>query len=110
MATKKRWYIEATAHTNEIIAAELPAENMHKSVVCQDGLNRDFWECDWRFISRLMQNKAEGQFAFKVFYREGAYGPVKLWPFPKKRKMTLATALKKGVVQRVRKPALTGAV
>jgi|SRR3989344_4867925 len=100
MAAKKTWYVEAVGHTNEVIATELPAENAHKQVLCQDGIKRDFWECDYRFITKLLKSEATGQLRFKVFYRERPHAPVKLWPFLKRQKMTLAIALKRGVVKR----------
>ncbi|MEK7114271.1 MAG: hypothetical protein AAB850_01840 [Patescibacteria group bacterium] len=100
MPAKKTWYVEAVGHTNEAIAAELPTENAHKGVLCQDGVKRDFWECDYRFITKLLQSEAAEHLQFKVFYREGRYGPVKPWPFLRKRRMTLAEALRKEVVKR----------
>lgn len=98
--SNKTWYVEATAHTNEVIATELPSENMYKGVLCQDGKKRDFWECDYRFVTKLVKNKAAGNLVFKVFYREGKYGPVKLWPFLYKKRQTLTQALKSGVVKK----------
>lgn len=100
MASAKKWYVEATGHTNEVIASELSAENAHKSVLCQDGEKRDLWECTYRFVSQLLKNEVEGQLQFKVFYRESSYGPVKPWPFLRKKRLTLATALKEGVVKK----------
>lgn len=96
--SNKIWYVEATGHTNEVIAGELPTENAHKNVLCIDGNNRDLWECDYRFITELKKNRESGQLKFTVWYREGRHGPVRKWPFLDKRKSTLAGALKKGVV------------
>ena len=102
--SNKTWYVEATGHTNEVIAvesrAEIPALKTHEGVLCQDGVKRDFWECDYRFVAKLVKNQAAMQITFKVFYREGKYGPVKLWPFLKKKRLTLAKALEKGGVKR----------
>jgi len=96
--SNKIWYVEALGHTNEVIAGELPAENAHKDVLCIDGKNRDLWQCDYRLITKLLRNRLEGQMVFVVWYRVGRHGPVRKWPFLKKRKLTLASALKKGIV------------
>jgi hypothetical protein len=104
---KKIWYVEPIdGHTNEVIATELPAENAHKKVVCRNGPERNFWECDYRFITKLLRNEAIIRLRFNVFYRERPYGPVKLWPFLRKRRMSLTTALERGVVRRTAKAAL----
>lgn len=96
----KTWYLEARdAHTNEVIATEVSAEMTHRSVLCQDGKKRDFWECEYAIITKLLRNQDLAHLRFNVFYREGRYGPVKLWPFAKKKKQTLAHALRKGIVR-----------
>ena len=101
MPSKKKWYVEAlTAHTNEVIARELPPENAHKDVLCQDGVRRDFWECSYRFVSRLIKNKATANLEFKVFYRAYRSAPVKLWPFVRKKRLTLDKAVERGLVRR----------
>jgi hypothetical protein len=64
--SNKIWYVEATGHTNEVIAGELPAENAHKDVLCIDGNNRDLWQCDYQFITELEKNRPSGQLAFMV--------------------------------------------
>ena len=110
MAAMKIWYVEAVGHTNEAIAAELPAENAHRGILCQDGVKRDFWTCDYRFITKLLKSEEAEHLQFKVFYREGPYGPVRLWPFLRKRRMTLARAIKKGLVKKGRGPGQAGAV
>lgn len=101
MPSKKKWYVEAlTAHTNEVIATDLPTENAHKNVLCQDSMKRDLWECKHPFISKLLKNETALHLEFKVFYRVGEYGPIKPWPFLRKRRLTLAKALEKGLVRR----------
>ncbi len=102
MGTKKTWYLEAVGHTNEAIAVELSTENAHRGILCQDGLKRDFWVCDYRFITRLLKSEVAEHLQFKVFYRERPYGPVRLWPFLRKRRMTLASSIKKGQVRKGR--------
>ncbi len=99
MPTKKTWYLEVDAHTNEVVATEISAEMTHRDVLCQDGKKRDFWECDYATIAKLLKNERSAHLRFNVFYREGRYGPVKPWPFVKKKKQTLAHALRKGIVR-----------
>ena len=104
MTTKKIWYVEATGHTNETIAAELTAHSadhvLHRDVLCIDGKKRNFRECSYAFITNLLANEANAQIKFEVFCRDGAHEPVRLWPFLRKRRMTLSTALKKGKVKK----------
>ena len=98
--SNKIFYVYATGHTNEVIASKLPAENLHKDVLCIDGRKRDLWQCEYQFITELKKNRKSGQLEFNVWYREGQYGPVRKWPFLKKQKLTLASALKKGIVHK----------
>lgn len=98
--SKKIWYVEATSHTNEVIADRLSAENEKRDVLCIDGEKRNLWQCQYGLISELLKNQASGQLVFEVYYREGKYGPVRKWPFLKKQKPTLASALKKGTVRK----------
>ncbi len=100
MGAQKIWYVEAVGHTNEVIAAELPAENASRGILCQDGVKRDFWQCDYRFITRLLKSETAEHLEFKVFYREGKFGPVRPWPFLYKWRMTIATALKNSAVKK----------
>ncbi len=102
MPATKKWFIEATGHTNEVIATELGAENAHKDVLCQDGKVRDLWACDYSLIPKLLKNEASGQLEFKVFFREGMYGPIKPWPFLRRKRMGLAEAVEKKVVKKGR--------
>lgn len=100
MSAKKTWLVEAVGHTNEAIALALPTAQTHKDVLCKDGKKRDFWECDYRFITKLLKSQSAEHLEFKVFYREGRYARVKPWPFLRRRRMTLETALKKGIVKK----------
>lgn len=104
MTTKKVWLVEATGHSNEAIAGDLAgvlrAENIHRDVLCQDGKKRDFWEVDYAFVRKLKSNEENARLRFKVFYRVGRNGPVKLWPFLYKKRKTLAQALKSGMLRK----------
>ncbi len=101
MSSKKVWYVEAFGHANEVIAGDLPAENAHKGVLCIDGKNRDLWQCDYRFITKLKKNRWSCNLVFKVWYRQNPDGPIREWPFLNKKKPMLASALKKGTVKRL---------
>ncbi|MBU6214664.1 hypothetical protein KGM48_02360 [Patescibacteria group bacterium] len=106
MVSAKVWYVEATGHTNEVIAAGLPAENAHTGVLCRDGNKRDLWQCDYSFIAKLLKNEASGFLKFQIFYRESAYGAVKAWPFLRKRRRPsriLRKALAKKSLARARR-------
>ncbi len=100
MGTKITWYIEAVGHTNEVIAGELPAENASRGIICQDGELRDFWVCDYAFINKLLKCEVAQNLEFKVFCREGKYGPVRLWPFLRKRRITPVKALQRGLIKK----------
>ena len=99
--------IEATGHTNEVIAGKVDVENTRR-ILCRDGRKRDFWECSWSFASKLEDNRGSGQLKFNVYYQEGREGVAKPWRFTKrsKAKMTLAAALKTGRVKRVQRVQL----
>jgi|GEM_PF-2004307 hypothetical protein len=99
MTAVKTWYVQAIGHTNEVIANELPTENAHKSLMCKDGLRHDLWECDYRFITKLSRCEQSAQLCFEVFYREGPHGPIKPWPFLRRRRRSLRQALDKGLVK-----------
>ncbi len=100
--SNKVWYLEALdAHTNEVMAGEIPSEMTKQGVLCQDGIKRDFWECRYATVAKFLCNERQLNLHFRVFYREGRYGPVKIWPFTKKKKLTLAQAMKKGIVKTV---------
>ncbi len=101
----KTWYLEALGDgsTNETIAnlsrAEIPALNTREDMLCIDGKKRNFWECSYSLIAKLLPARRAGRLHFKVFYREGMYGPVRLWPFTEKKRLTLVSAKKKGLIR-----------
>lgn len=98
--SNKIWYVEATGHTNEVISSKLSIQDAQQNILCIDGKKREMWECTYSLITTLKKNRRSGQLVFKVWYREGQYGPVREWPFLDKKKPTLANALKKGIVTR----------
>jgi hypothetical protein len=101
MSAKYTWYVEPSdAHTNEVIATQLPSESAITGVYCQDGQKRDFWVCTHAFITKLHNSQETAQLEFKVFNRKGKYGPVNQWKFTRRRRpLTLSAALSKGLVK-----------
>ena len=86
MPRKTIWYIgDFDAHTNEVIAHVIPSENCISQVLCQDEKKRDLWRTDYATITRLKKSKNQSGLVFKIFKRDGSYGPVKKWDFPKKK-------------------------
>lgn len=80
------WYIgNFDTHTNEVIAQVLPAENCTSQVLCQDGHKRDLWQTNYATITRLKNSKTVAYLKFTVYKRDGKYGPVKKYDFPKKK-------------------------
>lgn len=97
----KVWYLEPLdTRANEAMSGEIPAEMAQRGVLCQDGKKRDFWECDYATVAKFLRNEQLAELRFTVFYRECRNCPAKPWPFAKKKKPTLAQALKKGAVKK----------
>ena len=79
------WYIEAKdAQTNRVIAGELSSTSACEDINCADGIKRNLWECNWHFVARLENSRAQLQLKFAVFNQEGKTGPIREWKFPKK--------------------------
>jgi hypothetical protein len=104
MASKKMWLVEAVGHTNEAIADELAQKQethmFHRDVLCHDEKTRDFWQVEWPFVRKLLNSEENNHLKFNVFYRERPNAPVRLWPFLRKKRPTLAQAIKKGAVKK----------
>lgn len=76
------WYAEARdAITNEIIAKELNETSICCGTVCADGIMRDLWQCDHRFVNKLVRNRIQLGLNFMVFNQKGRYGKVRRWVF-----------------------------
>jgi hypothetical protein len=81
------WFVEPRdAKTNEVIARELSAEQARQWSMCNDGINRDLWECNREFVSKLMRSKQQLELRFNIFVKEGQSGKIKPWIFDRKRK------------------------
>lgn len=90
MPRETTWYIDiGDAHTNEVVSrllqAEIPATNCRSSVLCIDGVSRDLWEVKYSTVTQLKNSKFDLKLKFTVFKRDGRYGPVRKWDFPKKK-------------------------
>ncbi len=85
MSRKTYWYIgDFDSHTNEVIAQLLPNENCYSPVLCQDGKKRDLWQTDYATITKLKKSIRWAHLVFTIFKRDGEYGPVKKYDFPKR--------------------------
>ena len=75
------WFIcHNDSHTNKVISSRIPNENMHEEK-CSDGITRDLWECDFSFIKEMRNSKIDLGLDFRVFKKEGKYGPIKPFDF-----------------------------
>ncbi len=69
---KYRWYLEPLdSRTNSIIAGELPEENAHRALICQDGVPRNLWECPEDFFHVVARSAKSINLKFKIFCQEG---------------------------------------
>lgn len=81
------WFIEPLdSHTNEVLARELPEENFCRNMLCEDGKERDLWECKSQFVSYLRKSAKCLHIRFKVYVRESRYGKIRLADFLDKKK------------------------
>lgn len=97
--SKKLWYVHPRdKDTNEVIALRLPPENAYPDVLCIDGHKRNLWLCDYRLIAELERSRSSSRLDFTSHYRESRNGPVREWKFGRKKKLTLASTLKKGML------------
>lgn len=105
MPRETTWYIDTSgdAHTNEVVArllqAEIPAIDQSSFVLCQDGERRDLWKVSYATITKLKNSKSQLNLKFTVFKRDGKYGPVRKWDFPKNK----LTGKKKEVAEWIKK-------
>lgn len=87
------WYIFTNdGHTNEVISRQMPQESTgkaHSFLICFDGVERPLWECDGSFVTKMKENESNPNLHFKIYKREGKYGPIKEVKFikrPQKKK------------------------
>ncbi|KKU65435.1 MAG: hypothetical protein UX89_C0029G0007 [Parcubacteria group bacterium GW2011_GWA2_47_16] len=80
------WFVEPLdPQTNAAIAEFLTVTEIHDGVVCADGESHDLWDCDYRFISRLIGAAKRFGLKFRVFRRRGQ-GQIEEWRFAFNRK------------------------
>ena len=85
MTRETFWFIgDFDQRTNETLSQLIPAENCQSQVLCQDGKKRDLWQTDYATITRFKKAKASAYLVFEVFKRDGQYGPVVKYDFPKR--------------------------
>lgn len=90
------WFIEPlNPETNEVVSADLPAENAYKGITCAGGIERNLWVCDYPYVSRLERSIASFPFLdFRVYKREGQ-GSIRLWLFNNRRRTRIKRQLAK---------------
>jgi hypothetical protein len=87
------WYIFTNdGHTNEVIARELIGRERETEsanyplTMCADGIERPLWECSGAFVTLMKQNGNDPNLHFKIFKKEGKYGPIREVKFIKRPK------------------------
>ncbi len=82
-----KWYVFTNdSYTNEVISRELPSENAHAEVMCDDGKERSLWLCSGQFVTKVLKNKKKQNLDFCIYKKEGKYGKVKKANFLKRKK------------------------
>lgn len=85
MTRETFWYLgDFDSRTNEIISTIISDECRSAQVLCQDGKKRDLWQTDYTTIMRLKNSRLQQNLTFTVFKRDGKFGPVKKYDFPKR--------------------------
>lgn len=80
------WFVEPRDPlTNKVIAEFLSETEIHRDVMCGDGISRDLWDCDYRFTGRLLATTEWLKLKFWVFRRKGG-GKIERWQFAPKHK------------------------
>jgi hypothetical protein len=82
-----KWFIFTNdGYTNQSISRELPAENTHFDKMCAEGIQRNLWECDGQFITKMLKNKKVQKLVFDIYKQDGKYGTIKKASFFKTKK------------------------
>ena len=86
------WYVEPLdPTTNKVIAEFLTETEIHHGVVCKDKRPHNLWDCDYRFIGRLIAATGQLSLKFKLFRRRGG-GQIEEWRFVRKCKLSQPTS------------------
>jgi hypothetical protein len=96
-----QWFVEPVdKYTNDAIAgylADQPSAGDAAIAGLEDteGNRHDVWQVAHSTITRLEASKNTMPLAFRVYFRHGPRGPIKLWKFPhrKRPKLTRASEL-----------------
>ncbi|MEK7649428.1 MAG: hypothetical protein AAB367_00465 [Patescibacteria group bacterium] len=98
------WYIQPlNVQANETVARELGGD-VERGVLCEDGIKRTLWRCEYQFAAYLLQNAMDLHILVKVFSRRGG-GAVRPWLFTKSRRAAAVMARRKLDAMRSRKEA-----
>jgi hypothetical protein len=74
------WLVEPLdAHANSCIAGLLVFGDTQESVLCNDGIRRDCWSCDYRTVSRILKSLGETRLNVRVFVRKLPHGKARPW-------------------------------
>ncbi|MDO8482580.1 MAG: hypothetical protein Q7S86_02045 [bacterium] len=80
------WFVEPLdATTNRVIAEFLTETEIHHDIKCADKKSHDLWDCNYRFIGRLIAVTGQLDLKFRLFRRKGQ-GQIEKWQFVRKRK------------------------
>ena len=96
--TITQWFVEPTdKFTNDAIAsylAEQPCAGDSAIAGMEDaaGDRHDVWQVAHSTITRLEASKNTMPLAFRVYFRHGPRGPIKLWKFPRRKRPKLTRA------------------
>ena len=74
------WYILPTgniAHTNKVLANNLPEENAMKDMLCQDGKTRDLWLCPSGKIIMFWRSRVDLGITFRIFSKALPNGKIR---------------------------------
>ncbi|HZJ41088.1 MAG TPA: hypothetical protein VFD16_02395 [Candidatus Saccharimonadales bacterium] len=96
------WFVEPEdANTNEIIARNLRAINqVEESVALKDANDNDravYQVNNYSFITQLYKDSGKFQLHFKVFYRSGKNGSLRLWELGEKKKSLNIQKIKRSI-------------
>ena len=81
------WFVEPLDPvTNAAIAEFLTDTEIHYGKTCADGQPHDLWDCDYRFVARLLAATEWSKLKFRIFRRRGG-GKIERWKFASKNKV-----------------------
>lgn len=84
------WYIEPSGCliTNRHLSQHLDPENQCNGKLCEDGVERNLWRCEYRDVRELEHVREDLGLTFKVYVQEGQHGKIRQWKFGEVKKAT----------------------